>query len=132
MNEGSLAVRYDLIHGSIELHPITEVERVELYTVRDELKSRYRLTYKVNPVYHGAFVSAWDRSFSREIMHYPVLSVLEGERHVYLQKNKLLIRSTTKSTQVPLTPEELALELGPRIGIAPEVLKRAPGYLRIL
>jgi arylamine N-acetyltransferase len=128
-NETPLTLRYDLAHSSIELRPTTDGDRIELYTVRGELQSRYRLTYKVTPIEQDTFERAWDRSFDWEMMRYPVLSVLEGDRHIYLQKNKLLIRSGLESAQITLTPEELALELGPRVGIAPEVLQGALKYL---
>jgi arylamine N-acetyltransferase len=124
-HQNMLALRYELGHTRIELRPSVERGCVELYTIRGELPPRYRLTYKIEPVDQSAFETAWDRSFSWEMMTYPVLSVLEGDRHIYLQRNKLLVRSGSESMQITLSPEELALELGPRVGIAPEVLLRA-------
>lgn len=124
-HHNALTVHYNLGHTIIELRPSAEDNRIELYTIHGESPPRYRLTYKVEPVDQSTFEAAWDRSFSWEMMTYPVLSVLEGDRHIYLQKNKLLIRSGSESTRITLTPEQLALELGPQVGIAPEVLQRA-------
>ena len=64
------------------------------------------------------------------MMTYPILSVLEGDRHIYLQKNSLFIRSATETIQKTLTPEQLALDLGPRLKIAPKVLAGALKYVK--
>jgi arylamine N-acetyltransferase len=127
---GSLTLRYNLPHGAIELSPTTDPMRIELYTLRSSEQRRYRLTYKVNPIDETEFNSAWDRSFSWDMMRYPVLSVVSGSEHIYLQKNNLLIRSAHDSNRATLTTEQLILELAPRLGIESSVLQRALQLVR--
>ena len=126
----ALTLRYKLPHGEIELRPTLDSSRIELYTARTDAAPRYRLTYKAIPVDEDEFNNAWDRSFSWEMMTYPILSVLDGDRHIYLQKNNLLIRSATETIQKILTPEQIALDLGPRLTIAPEVFASALKYVK--
>ena len=126
----ALTLRYKLPHGEIELRPTLDSSRIELYTARTDTAPRYRLTYKAIPVDEDEFNNAWDRSFSWEMMTYPILSVLDGDRHIYLQKNNLLIRSATETIQKILTPEQIALGLGPRLTIAPEVFASALKYVK--
>jgi arylamine N-acetyltransferase len=123
----------------LPLNPIKLVlsdcrSRLDLFTLRASehgtLEARYRLTYKLAPVDEPEFHHAWDRSFSWEMMRYPVASMLVGEEQVYLQKNSLLIRSRTDSTRIQLSPEQMSHELGRKLGMEPRIIRTALGILQ--
>lgn len=120
--------RYELLLSSIELR-VTPENKLELYTVSVDSSgipsSRYRLTYKLHPVEHDEFMSAWDRSFDWEMMTYPIVSSIAGDSLVYLQKNSLLLRSRDTASRVTLTNQQIMDELSNRLGVSREVVKKA-------
>jgi arylamine N-acetyltransferase len=113
----------------IRLELSTCGSRVDLFTLRAKergiLEVCYRLMYKLTPVDEPDFNRAWDRSFSWEMMQYPVVSALVGETQLYLQKSSLLVRSRTDSTRVQLLPEQITDELGRAFGIDASVIRAA-------
>jgi arylamine N-acetyltransferase len=98
--------------------------KVELHTLQEK-QTTYRLTFKAKPVDAGEFLRAWDTSFEAEMMRYPVLSRVVGNRQLYLQKKHLLIRSPdeTKTAEVPA--EQLIAEIARHFQIAPSVIAKA-------
>jgi arylamine N-acetyltransferase len=132
-SRADLALRYALAHGAIELRPTDTPERVDLYTIPSAVTQhtttpRYRLTYKTTPVDPESFNRAWERSFSWEMMTYPIVSAVINDRHIYLQKKNLLVRSASESTRFTVTADTLVSELAPKLGISAEVLRRALSY----
>jgi arylamine N-acetyltransferase len=102
---------------------------IELATVEDDGRTRYRLTYKTTPVDEADFKAAWRRSFEWEMMTYPVISSISGESQIYIQKSSLTVRSKEGSTRINLTQDALIQEVSTRLSIDPVVVRRALGYL---
>lgn len=119
---------YELLLSSIELRVAPE-QKVELYTSSldssGQLRSRYRLTYKLMPADDQVFLKAWDRSFDWEMMTYPIVSAIAGDSLVYLQKNTLLLRSRDIATRTTLTPEQIISELASQLGVSKDIVRRA-------
>jgi arylamine N-acetyltransferase len=126
--------RYTLPITSLELRALAPTDRVELYTTIGSSSAsnplKYRLTYKTTPVDEETFHTAWDRSFDWEMMTYPIISSVIGDTQVYVQKNNLIVRSSTQSTKVTLDEGTLIREVGVKLGLAEEVVRQALTYLR--
>ncbi len=78
--------------NTIELVPHEAGRKIDLVTVIGNSR-RCRLTYKLSPVDAGTFCLAWDRSFTWEMMRYPVLTCCHNGVHHYLQGDILRIRN---------------------------------------
>lgn len=135
---GGVVLRYNLPHATIELHPTDTDKRIDLYTTQQptqlppaKLKPetpRYRLTYKIAAVDSESFERAWERSFSWEMMKYPIISTVINQQHIYLQKNNLFLRGPSESIRQTITADRLISELAPKLGISAVVLKKALSY----
>ena len=102
--------------------------RIDLATVQHG-QTTPRLTYKTQPVDAGAFLKAWDMSFGLDMMHYPVLTRIDGGRQVYLQRNRLLLRGHDASQRMELDPEKLAQCIAEHFRIDAGVAARALAIL---
>ena len=102
--------------------------KVELRTVQQK-QSTYRLTFKTNPVDAGEFLRAWDTSFDAEMMRYPVLSRVVGNKQLYLQKQHIMVRAADETQRAEVPPERMIAEIAAQFHIAPEVVAKA---LRLL
>jgi arylamine N-acetyltransferase len=102
--------------------------RIELQTLQNK-QSTYRLTFKATPVDAGEFLRAWDTSFDADMMRYPVLSRVVGDKQYYLQKKHLLVRGKTETEQAEVTPDRLVAEIAARFQIAPAVVAKALAIL---
>ena len=122
------SVRYELLFSSIELHATTP-STAELFTTAlnpiQSLSMRYRLTYKITPVELDTFERAWERSFSWDMMHYPIVSAVRDNSILYLQKNALRIHSPTGSVRTTVTYEQIIAELADRLSMSRGLVKRA-------
>jgi arylamine N-acetyltransferase len=98
--------------------------KVELRTIQHQ-QSAYRLTFKTSPVDAGEFLRAWDTSFDAEMMRYPVLSRVVGNRQLYFQKRHLMIRGTLETQRAELPTDRMLDEIARQFHIAPEVIARA-------
>lgn len=122
------SLRYDLDFNSIELRGNDNSVQVDLYTLSqsNSLASstppRYRLTYKITPVDEGEFNIAWDRSFTFEMMSYPVISVAHGDKHIYIQKDTLTVRDRESKSRLVLPVEQFIIESSRLTGISQEIL----------
>ena len=129
------SAQFNLLLSLIELIPLPGSNRLELYTIENaitggEQKKRYRLTYKLTPVDEHQFQTAWDRSFSWEMMQYPVISVVINNTQIYFQKCNLIVKNRSHSSRMTLRYEDLGAEINKRISIAPEIINRALATLR--
>jgi arylamine N-acetyltransferase len=102
--------------------------KVELQTLQDN-QSTYRLTFKATPVDAGEFLRAWDTSFDADMMRYPVLSRVVGDKQIYFQKKHLLLRGRTDMHRAEVTPDRLVAEIAHHFKIAPAVVARALAIL---
>lgn len=123
-------VRYELFLSSVELRALHS-SRVELYSsTLDSLSAsaptvRYRLTYTCEPVDEERFCRAWERSFSWDMMRYPIVSAITKDSIVYVQKDSLRIYSPQGTLRVTLTDEQAVDELSQRVSISRALIKRA-------
>lgn len=102
--------------------------RVELYTLQEK-QTTYRLTFKTAPVDAREFLRAWDVSFDADMMRYPVLSRVVGDKQIYLQKKHLLVRGKDGTQRAEVLPDRLSAEIASQFQIAPAVVARALALL---
>lgn len=104
-------------------------EQVELHTVQQGQQS-LRLTFTTSPVDHGEFLRAWDASFDWDMMNYPLLTRVAAGRQLYLNKNRLQVRTVADVERAEIAPERLVERIATEFGIAPEVAARALAVLQ--
>jgi len=102
--------------------------KVDLHTLQGK-QSTYRLTYKAKPVDAGEFLRAWDASFEADMMRYPVLSRVEGNRQIYLQKQHLMIRGTTETHRAEVQPDRMGAAIAEQFGLSPLIVAKALALL---
>ncbi len=118
------SVSYDNGHNKIRLLAHPGGQRVELLTeTRGNIRSR--LTYKMQPVDYNDFITAWERTFSWEMMNYPVLTSLSKGKHLYLQDNIIRTRDHDQTTKEILKIEGSIDTINILFGLNREVIKRA-------
>lgn len=109
---------------TLELCPHDAGRRVELFTIANNNR-RSRLTYKVAPVDGPTFGRAWERSFTWEMMTYPVLTRYADGIHHYLQGEQLRIRSAEGTTRRTLSADDEYVFISKTLGIHPTIIKQA-------
>lgn len=102
--------------------------KVELHTLHEKQKT-YRLTFKPTPVDAGEFLRAWDTSFDADMMRYPVLSRVVGDKQLYLQKKHILVRGKNETQRAEVTPEHMIAEIARHFEIAPAIVAKALKHL---
>lgn len=112
----------------IDLVPRPDTGQLELHTVQRGHRS-LRLAFRTSPVDWEQFVAAWDASFDWEMMRYPVVTQVIGDRHVYLQGNRVQTRDLERVDRVEIAPDALAERITATFGIAPAIVHRALAVL---
>jgi arylamine N-acetyltransferase len=102
--------------------------KIDLSTV-DQQGRRHRLTFKADPVDAAEFLRAWDASFDWDMMTYPVLTRVEGDRQQYLRGRYHQVRCRGSVVRAELANDDLAAEISTRFGIAVDVVARALSLL---
>lgn len=108
----------------LELVPVGGQDRLRLSTVHQGQRS-YRLEYKLQAVDESTFSAAWDRSYTWDMMHYPVVSVVRAGAHYYLQGNRLQIRTRQECRRIEVPSEQLPQVIAQHFGIATQVAGQA-------
>lgn len=122
-------VYVDTGYNRIELIPVFNSQRVELYTtVKGNRK--LRLVYKSALVDPETFEKAWIASFAWEMMTYPVLTRVSAGQHQYVQGNKVSIRTDQRTERTVLTPDLEVEFIAGNIGIDKEIVKKAFGVIK--
>ncbi len=111
------------------LRPQLGGDRLELHTERGSNRS-HRLTFKTQPVDADEFVCAWDRSFTWDMMRYPVLTTVQNGEHVYLQGCRAQVRSRERTRREEIDPAALAATIAATFGIDRRLVERALSVLR--
>ena len=106
------------------LTPTSGGEKIDLAT-RSGDRTKHRLTFKASPADPGEFLRAWDASFDWDMMHYPVLSRVAGQRQLYLQGRRWQTRSHESVQRQQLPLDQLTTRIASDFGIAPELAARA-------
>ena len=125
---GVKPVSIDTGYNRIELVPILNGEKIELYTVVKGNR-KLRLIYKTAPVASETFEKAWEQSFAWEMMTYPVLTRVSAGQHQYIQGNKLSIRTETRTQRSELSPEMQVDFIATNLGINRDIVKKAFGVI---
>ncbi len=110
--------------NEIELVPHLAGQKVDLVTIVKKNRSR-RLTYKINPVDGQTFAKAWGRSFTWEMMTYPVLTCLNNGNHHYLQGKILRIKNKEHSNKKNLSIIEQVDYITKTVGINKKIVQQA-------
>jgi len=114
--------------NSLLLSPRADNGRLDLFTVRGESRT-LRLTYKVEPVDAAEFLRVWDDSFGWDMMRYPLLTRVDGERHVYLRANLYQVRGSDGVRSERISPDTLVGRIVHDFGISPSLAARAISIL---
>jgi arylamine N-acetyltransferase len=115
--------------NEVVLTPQPSGEKLALSTI-NMARQQYRLTYKTSPADPGEFLKAWDASFDWDMMHYPVLSRICGDRQLYLQGDRLQTRSHTAIQREEIADDELVRRIAGEFGIDAHVVSRALAILK--
>jgi len=122
-------VRIPTAFNVILLRPREGGRRVELHTVQQGQQT-LRLTFKIAPVDAAEFLRVWDQSFDWDMMNYPLLTRVTEGRQLFLNKNRLQVRSTAMVQRVEVDPSALAEKIEREFGIASAVSTRALEVLK--
>ncbi len=111
------------------LAPDQDVNRISLFTVRRG-KRNYRLTYKTSPVDEGEFLKAWDASFDWEMMQYPLLTRIAGDKQIYLRGSRLQISRTDAVEKRQIALDKLVEQITAYFRMEPRLIARALSILK--
>ncbi len=126
---GKTEARLKTPFNEIVLVPRDDGAKLDLFT--EQAGSRtYRLTIKVEPADPGEFLRAWDASFEWDMMRYPLLTRVKGGGQVYLQGNRLQVRTASDLTRIEVDPEALPTVIASQFGVDPSITARALAVLR--
>ncbi len=115
--------------NTIELKPVLNGEKVELYTVYRKNR-KLRLTYKITPIDAAQFARAWESSFAWEMMNYPVLTRRSNGSQHYLQGDKLAIYSENDAKRFLLGDDAKVNLIASSFGIDREIINKALGVIK--
>lgn len=114
--------------NTIELVPLEAGRKIDLVTVTGGSR-RNRLTYRLSPVDAETFCLAWDRSFTWEMMRYPVLTRYQNGVHLYLQGDVLRIRNGEGTIKRYLSAEDQYEFITRKLGVDRGIVHRALSVL---
>jgi arylamine N-acetyltransferase len=103
-------------------------DRLDLLTIEPD-RPKYRLTWKTDAADEGQFLSAWDDSFQWDMMHYPLLTRVDGQRQIYVQGAKMRTRDRERIERDEIAPDQWLQTIHRQFGIDSRVIANA---LRIL
>src|SRR5262249_31523864 len=104
-------------------------DKVDLITVQQGQQT-LRLTFKTQPVDCGEFLKVWDASFGWDMMNYPLLTRVIGNRQLYLHGNRLQVRDRSQVQRSEVDPSFLAERIAQVFGLSPEVAHKAMAILK--
>lgn len=82
---------YPGLFNTVELTASKDGKEVALHTILNNDR-KYRMSYKLAPATEERFEKAWDDSFLFEMMSYPVLTLVDNDRYIYMQGDTIKIR----------------------------------------
>ena len=88
-------------------------------------RTSHRLHFKTTPADPADFMKAWDASFAWEMMHYPVLTRVDGNRQVYLQDRRLQSRTHDDLTKREVPLDDLAANISAEFGMDRTIVDKA-------
>jgi arylamine N-acetyltransferase len=115
--------------NTLVLTPQAGGDRLELATISQGRRT-YRLTFKTSPADAGEFLRAWDASFDWDMMHYPVLTRVCGDRQLYWQGDRFQVRSAAEVQRHEVPGEVRTQRIAAEFGIDPQLVDRALAILK--
>ncbi|HEV3145252.1 MAG TPA: arylamine N-acetyltransferase [Gemmataceae bacterium] len=111
------------------LAPQAGGDKVDLITVQ---QGRWtpRITFKSTPADRVEFLKVWDASFDWDMMKYPLLTRVTGNRQLYLHGNRLQVRDRNQVQRDEIDPQLLAEHIAQAFGVALEVVQKALAILK--
>ncbi|OGJ91268.1 MAG: hypothetical protein A2268_02200 [Candidatus Raymondbacteria bacterium RifOxyA12_full_50_37] len=109
--------------NSISVHQ-DDTARYALFTEHCGQKKR-RFTIKDEPIAERDFIAYWDASFALETLSYPVVTMLKGAKHLYLQKKNLYIRDRGGSETIALSEKNFPETVNAYFGIDTQIAAQA-------
>jgi arylamine N-acetyltransferase len=88
-------------------------------------KKTHRLTFRTTPADAGEFVTAWRDSFEFDMMHYPLLTKVVGDRQLYLQGRRLQVRTKEIVQTRALSEDEWERAISELFGLDPTLTREA-------
>jgi arylamine N-acetyltransferase len=129
LDTGLQETRVQTAFNELVLTPQEDGQKLDLSTV--QLGSRrLRLTFKTQPADAGEFLRAWDASFDWDMMHYPLLTRVSGERQLYLNGRRFQVRSRDVVQREEIAADDLITRIVREFGVRPEVVVRALAILK--
>lgn len=120
--------RVQTAFNEILLTPQPGGEKLDLSTLQQG-NQKHRLTFKTAPVDSGQFLQAWEASFDWDMMRYPLLTRVADDRQLYLQGNRLQIRTLSQVNRAEIPPDELVVRIASEFGIDPRLAAAALALL---
>ncbi|HLW65425.1 MAG TPA: hypothetical protein VKS79_08920, partial [Gemmataceae bacterium] len=115
--------------NEIILAPRTGGAKIELITLQDSQRTP-RISFKIQPVEAGEFLNVWDASFDWDMIKYPLLTRVAGNRQLYLHGNRLQVRERSAVQRGEIDPETLLERISLEFGVAPEIVHKALTILK--
>jgi arylamine N-acetyltransferase len=116
-------VSLETVYNTITLAPADD-RKYQLHTCyRSDRK--YRFTLRDEPVPEETFIEHWRKSFYLESLSYPVVTMLKGDAHLYLQKENLFVRTREGSEQIRVPAAKMPETLEKYFGIKAAVSRKA-------
>jgi len=115
--------------NEISLNPTSNGDQLDLHTIQQG-RQTYRLSFKTAPVDTGEFLRAWDASFEWDMMRYPLLTRIAGDKQLYLQGSMFQSRSLAEVSRCRLQSEELIKSITADFGIDRSVTQQALSILQ--
>ncbi len=115
--------------NSLLLLPRAGSRRFELHTVESKSRS-LRLTYKIEPVDASEFLRVWDDSFEWDMMRYPLLTRIDGDRRIYLRADRYQVRGFDGVRSERISRDLLVGRITRDFGISSTVAARAISILQ--
>ena len=76
------------------------------------------------------FFKAWDASFKFDMMHYPLLTRISGDRQFYLKGSMFQISKADSVERQEIPTDDLVSKIAAEFEIHPSVVRRAVSILR--
>ena len=110
--------------NNIILKPHKSKNKLDLWTEWNNNKT-YRLTFKTDPVDGSQFNQVWEQSFDWDMMQYPILTRVNQEKQLYLQKNRMQVRTFDQVKREEISPEHLTQKLHQEFGLDQSLIHKA-------
>lgn len=121
--------RFKTAFNEIILTPDSNRNQLHLSTIQNNNQT-YRLSFKINDRDWNQFYQVWKSSFDWEMMRYPILTCVQQEKQIYIQSNRLQIRSHENVMRQELSLENIMNSMQKDFLIHSEIIQEAMRILK--